>query len=410
MIKFLISACLFTLSTLTANTAYVGGNQNIYAIDTETNSVIATIPLGTQPNLIAITPNNLFVYATEGLTDSVAVIDTSTNTLVKTISLPTGSVPVGIDITPDGKFAYVANQFGNTVSVISTATNQVVGTIGGFNQPWGIAITPDGRFAYVVNLSLSASPGFVLVIDLSTNTILPPIIPIGIGPTDIAIIPNGQYAYVTNETSNTVSVISTATNTIASTIPVGLNPFEVNVNPQGEFVYVSNNAYSNQSQSSISVIASDSNTVVDTIPLDSSGPADLAVTPDGLSLYVTNTLNIALISTPTNAVVGSILISLTSSIAITATPTLIAHLTGVQRVNDFGTEAEYFNHLHWESTPFSDVIGYNVYRNGILIASLNGHTFSYNDHNQRQGVAVTYAVAPIEASGKVSASLTVVVD
>ncbi|MGE7625325.1 YncE family protein [Viridibacillus sp. NPDC096237] len=66
----------------------------------------------------------------------VSVIDTATNTVFTTI--PVGLKPVGTAITPDGTLVYIVNKGSNTVSVISTATNTVIDTIPGFNGPTGI--------------------------------------------------------------------------------------------------------------------------------------------------------------------------------------------------------------------------------------------------------------------------------
>src|SRR5713226_1135971 len=79
---------------------------------------------------------------------TVSVIDTTTNTVVATI--PVGLFPSGVAITPDGTRAYVTNIF-NSISVIDTATNIVVVTIPSGQFPTGVAITPDGTRAYVVN-------------------------------------------------------------------------------------------------------------------------------------------------------------------------------------------------------------------------------------------------------------------
>ena len=54
---------------------------------------------------------------------SVSVIDPTTNAVVATI--PVGSYPVGVAITPDYSQAWVVNEGSNNVSVISTATNTV---------------------------------------------------------------------------------------------------------------------------------------------------------------------------------------------------------------------------------------------------------------------------------------------
>jgi YVTN family beta-propeller protein len=73
--------------------------------------------------------------------NKVSVIDTATNTVVATI--PVGVGPIGVAITPDGTGAYVTNLFSNTVSVIDIATNTVVATIPVGQAPSRVAITPD---------------------------------------------------------------------------------------------------------------------------------------------------------------------------------------------------------------------------------------------------------------------------
>ena len=63
-------------------------------------------------------------YVTNRFDNTVSVIDTATNTVVAT--LPVGGTPAAVDVTPDGAFAYIANANDGTVSVINTATNTVV--------------------------------------------------------------------------------------------------------------------------------------------------------------------------------------------------------------------------------------------------------------------------------------------
>jgi YVTN family beta-propeller protein len=54
-------------------------------------------------------------------------------------------------------------------------------------------------------------------------------IPVGIRPQGVTVNPAGTRAYVTNEESHSVSVIDTASNTVAATIPVFGGPFGVAV-------------------------------------------------------------------------------------------------------------------------------------------------------------------------------------
>ena len=66
-------------------------------------------------------------YVTNEGAGSVSVIDTATNTIVATV--PVGSNPDGIAVTPNGAFAYVAQESATTVSVIDTATNTITATV-----------------------------------------------------------------------------------------------------------------------------------------------------------------------------------------------------------------------------------------------------------------------------------------
>ncbi len=86
-------------------------------------------------------------YVVNTCSDTVSVIDTTTNSLIATI--PVGVAPEGVAITPDGARAYVTTAGISVVTVISTATNTVIATIPVGMLPVGIAITPDGTRAYV---------------------------------------------------------------------------------------------------------------------------------------------------------------------------------------------------------------------------------------------------------------------
>jgi YVTN family beta-propeller protein len=159
-------------------------------------------------------------YVPNAGSNSVSVIDTSSNTVVATV--PVGANPVNVAVTPNGGRAYVANAGSNSVSVINTGTNTMVATVLVGANPVNVAITPNGASAYVANAGASS----VTVINTATNTVVATI-PVGPNPAKIAITANGASAYVTDAGSNTVSVINTATNTVTATVLVGFNPVDV---------------------------------------------------------------------------------------------------------------------------------------------------------------------------------------
>jgi YVTN family beta-propeller protein len=75
---------------------------------------------------------------TTGRGGHVDVLDT--NTLKFIASIPVGSRPWGIGLSPDGRYAYTANGPSNDVSVIDTESLRVVATIKVGDKPWGVAV------------------------------------------------------------------------------------------------------------------------------------------------------------------------------------------------------------------------------------------------------------------------------
>ena len=82
--------------------------------------------------------------------NAVSVINTSTNTVTTTVPVGTGPEGVAVTpVTPSGSTVYVANLGANTTSVINTATNTVTTTIPVGSEPsaWGEFIVPPTRTA-----------------------------------------------------------------------------------------------------------------------------------------------------------------------------------------------------------------------------------------------------------------------
>ena len=66
------------------------------------------------------------------------MIDTATNTIVATI--PVGQRPWNMAITPDGRKLYVANGRSGSVSVIDTQSNTKLRDVAVEKLPWGVVI------------------------------------------------------------------------------------------------------------------------------------------------------------------------------------------------------------------------------------------------------------------------------
>jgi len=224
------------------------------------------------------TPN---AYVSNSFADSVSIIDTNTHTVIATV--PTGSAPVNPVFTPDRRKVYVSNSQSNTLTVIDVETNEVTTIPAGGSNPSGLAFSPDGNRLYVSLIADFVSPGAVLSIDLTTGVASPPI-PMGADPERIALTPDGARLYVNNLLDGTMAVIDTASAKVIATLNLGELPFNPLLSPDGTVVYVGV-----MSANHIAVIDTATNQVVRTIPADS--PNGMTYSKDFESLFVSNALS-----------------------------------------------------------------------------------------------------------------------
>jgi YVTN family beta-propeller protein/uncharacterized repeat protein (TIGR03803 family) len=117
------------------------GSNTVSVLDTVTNAVLATVPVGVKPEGVAVTPDGTQAYVANAGSNTVSVIATATNTVAATVpviatatntvaaTVPVGLKPKGVAVNPTGLHAYVTNSTDGTVSVIKTSTNTVVATV-----------------------------------------------------------------------------------------------------------------------------------------------------------------------------------------------------------------------------------------------------------------------------------------
>jgi YVTN family beta-propeller protein len=89
--------------------------------------VVATIPVGTGVNTIAVNSKTNRIYVANSVAGSVAVIDGFTNRLIA--SIPVGAIPQGIAVNSITNRIYVLNTSDQSMSVIDGNTNSVTTTV-----------------------------------------------------------------------------------------------------------------------------------------------------------------------------------------------------------------------------------------------------------------------------------------
>jgi YVTN family beta-propeller protein len=229
---------------------------------------------------------------------------------------PPSSYGVDIALSSDGSLAYVTEPSADRLVVLNTRTGAVLANVVVGNTPSGLALSPDGNQVWVVNTDLSSglsSSGSssdtggtdsVSVVSTWTDSVVGTV-DVGPGPIDVAFSPDGHRAYVTNNGAlgpGSVNVINTATlavvETLAPSTPpptgsLGWNPTSVAVTPDGHQVWVSevNDLNESNVQGSASppdfvyVFATGSTAQIAQIPVGT-GPFFMVLSRDGRDAFV----------------------------------------------------------------------------------------------------------------------------
>lgn len=248
------------------------GDNSIQVINVSAGAVDRMIPAGSQPYLMALSPDGSRALVVNYDSGTVSVVDTANDSVINTFNVEQG--PTGVAISGDNALAFVSNAYSFCLSIYNVVTGDRIVTVP-VSHPAGIAVGRDG-LAYAVNpggnslliidpstglisatvptvdsnngivfinestaLLSSTTDGNVSFFDTATRQVTG-MVPSGNGPSGVAVSPDRQTAYVSNMNGNTVTVLDLAARTIRGTIPVGKMPAGIAVSDDGRHVYVAN--------------------------------------------------------------------------------------------------------------------------------------------------------------------------
>ena len=192
-------------------------------------------------------------------------------------------------LSPDGSL-YVVNS-NDTMSVIDTGTNTVVRTIStDTTAETGmhfVALDPYGR-VYVTDAAdgvvrlVTGSPSVPTAVPITSTAIT-----VGTNPSLVTV--SGNRTYVLNSGSNTISVINSGTKQVINTVPIRAGAIALTATPTGDRIYV---AY----YDTVSVIDTATRLIKVDVPIpdlcagvcygSTGGLTDLAISPDGDRVYI----------------------------------------------------------------------------------------------------------------------------
>ena len=283
--------------------------------------ILTTAIVGTALALPSVSSASLFVYVTNADSGNVSQYDAAGGAL-SPLSPPTVSTvtpsPGGVAVTPDGKTAYVTTtEFFGTIE--ASILQYSVGTDGALRlqasaplpanaNPGPLVVSPDGRSLYSINTSGNGSVIQYTVeaggaLTLKAPATVPTVEPL---PTRLAISPDGRSVYVTTDFVPEGQPRSVSQYTVASdgtlspksppAVASGSGPLQgatgVAVSPDSRSVYVADDAGLVGVSGVISQYTAGADGTLSaksppTVPTGNN-PFELEVSPDGRSLYLTD--------------------------------------------------------------------------------------------------------------------------
>ena len=149
------------------------------------------------------------IFVSNERDDTVSVIDSASNKVIKTI--PIGKRPRGVGIAPDGSEVYVAISGDNAIAVVDPESMTVIRTFESGDDPEAFAVHANGNIYISNEEDAKASVFNPKSGDLVAE------IEVGIEPEGVAISPDGKMAIVTSESTNMLHFIGIPEHTIVLT-------------------------------------------------------------------------------------------------------------------------------------------------------------------------------------------------
>lgn len=134
------------------------GSAQLLVYHTQLNKLIATIPVGSNPNDLCLTKNGRFLYVANANDNSVSIVDVKKRKVLETIvaslfaDAPTGSTTNSVALSSDEKTLYIANADNNCLAVFDVSVPGNSRTVGFIPVGWyPTCVRTAGNNIYVSN-------------------------------------------------------------------------------------------------------------------------------------------------------------------------------------------------------------------------------------------------------------------
>ena len=274
------------------------GSGELTVLDAATDSVLATIAVGTRPRGVRVSRDGRLVYVAlsgsprcpppmsdeecarlgaDKAKDGIGEVNAAERRLIRV--LPGGSDPETFDLSADGTRIFVSNEDVDSASFVDVESGTIIRTVPVGREPEGVRLHPDGRTVWVTG----ETDHDVTVLSTDDGSELARI-PVGRRPRDLVFSRDGALAYVSGEVDGTVTVVDARRFTPLRTIalPEGARPMGLVLADEDRRLWVANGR-----GRTVSLIDLASDSIL--VSIDAGvRPWGLALTADEAKLYTAN--------------------------------------------------------------------------------------------------------------------------
>ena len=219
---------ILVLTAFLSNSA----TNELVVVDVAGGAVKTKIPVGTDPQGLAVRPDGKVVYLATHGADEVSAIDPKAGKLIGRIDA--GSRPQAVLYAPRGDTAFVIDEGNPIITIVDAQKNMFKAqfVLQGLPQKPAPAmqsavLSRDGKLLYV-----TTGPGkSVLIVDPAKKAVVGSIEDVGAFPRGIVLSADGKKLYTANGPSNDVSIVDAATGKVGKRIKVGGLPWGLAVGP-----------------------------------------------------------------------------------------------------------------------------------------------------------------------------------
>ena len=380
----------------------------VYVISNALRSVVgkvsdALIPFNTPSSMdinLNSTPNTAYVGNQTGGpsgTGFISIINMAVNIvegIVNDSAFPI-NLPYGLAISDDGTTLLIDNFNGGNIGVVDTSTNIVTQYVSDsghvINQPL-LGAWSGSTKAYVTDLGGGPGMGFVTVVEGTALTGVTVNGKVSVGAFPPFSMPLNAYEgpdgtiYVTDFGNNNVYVINPSTDAVTTIFSGTFNkPLGVLITPDNTTAYVCNSGTTGLGSNTVSIVDLTMSPPTQTGIIDSTGFPFSA--PYALQFASTE------LPPPSPE----------------RTPLQPICINGKQKTDRFAAQSELYNTISWCPSPSMGAVKYNLYRNGVLIKSINANDeLTYEEHDVTE--AIVYSVTAVNSFGEESPAVSVSLD